>query len=236
MTAAAAVPALAPHDVVKTYDLEGILVQALRGVSLSVANNEYVAIMGPSGSGKSTMMNLIGCLDVPTSGRYLIDGVDVSGLDDDALADIRNQKIGFVFQTFNLIPRADVFKNVELPLVYAGLPARERAARACESLAAVGLTGRERATPNQLSGGQQQRVAIARALVNEPEVLLADEPTGNLDSHTGAEIMALLGVLNRERGITIVMVTHDLEIAQHAGRHVVFRDGLIVSDQPRAAA
>ncbi len=229
MTAAAAVPALALHDVVKTYDLEGILVQALRGVSLSVANNEYVAIMGPSGSGKSTMMNLIGCLDVPTSGRYLIDGVDVSGLDDDALADIRNQKIGFVFQTFNLIPRADVFKNVELPLVYAGIAAAKRRHLAEEAIERVGLTDRMRHKPNELSGGQRQRVAIARALVNKPSILLADEPTGNLDTRTGDEILEVFDQLHRG-GNTIIMVTHEDDVARRARRIIRLRDGLMESD------
>ena len=233
MTAAAApqIHALAPaalalHDVVKTYDLEGILVHALRGVSFSVAHNEYVAIMGPSGSGKSTMMNLIGCLDVPTSGRYLIDGVDVSGLDDDSLADIRNRKIGFVFQTFNLIPRADVFKNVELPLVYAGIPSAKRRRLAEEAIEKVGLTDRMRHKPNELSGGQRQRVAIARALVNNPAILLADEPTGNLDSKNGEAVMDLLRELNKN-GSTICMVTHDSRYAQHADREVHLFDGKV---------
>ncbi len=229
MTASAAAPALALHDVVKTYDLEGILVQALRGVSLCVAHNEYVAIMGPSGSGKSTMMNLIGCLDVPTSGRYLIDGVDVSGLDDDALADIRNQKIGFVFQTFNLIPRADVFKNVELPLVYAGIPSPRRRKLAEEAIEKVGLLDRMRHKPNELSGGQRQRVAIARALVNNPSILLADEPTGNLDTRTGEEILEVFDQLHAG-GNTIIMVTHEDDVARRARRIVRLRDGLMESD------
>ena len=223
--------ALALHDVVKTYDLEGILVHALRGVSFSVAHNEYVAIMGPSGSGKSTMMNLIGCLDVPTSGRYLIDGVDVSGLDDDALADIRNRKIGFVFQTFNLIPRADVFKNVELPLVYAGIPSAKRRRLAEEAIEKVGLTDRMRHKPNELSGGQRQRVAIARALVNNPAILLADEPTGNLDTRTGEEILEVFDQLHAA-GNTIIMVTHEDDVARRARRIVRLRDGLMESDLP----
>ncbi len=223
--------ALTLHDVTKTYDLEGILVQALRGVSLAVANNEYVAIMGPSGSGKSTMMNLIGCLDVPTSGRYLIDGVDVSGLDDDRLADIRNQKIGFVFQTFNLIPRADVFKNVELPLVYAGISSAKRRRLTEEAIERVGLTDRMRHKPNELSGGQRQRVAIARALVNNPSILLADEPTGNLDTRTGEEILEVFDQLN-EGGNTIIMVTHEDDVARRARRIVRLRDGLMESDLP----
>ena len=230
MTAAEIAPAaLALHDVVKTYDLEGILVHALRGVSLAIANNEYVAIMGPSGSGKSTMMNLIGCLDVPTSGRYLIDGVDVSGLDDDRLADIRNQKIGFVFQTFNLIPRADVFKNVELPLVYAGVSPAKRRRLTEEAIERVGLKDRMRHKPNELSGGQRQRVAIARALVNNPSILLADEPTGNLDTRTGEEILEVFGQLHAA-GNTIILVTHEDEVARQARRIVRLRDGLMESD------
>lgn len=223
--------ALALHDVVKTYDLEGILVQALRGVSLAVANNEYVAIMGPSGSGKSTMMNLIGCLDVPTSGRYLIDGIDVAGLDEDSLADIRNRKIGFVFQTFNLIPRADVFKNVELPLVYAGVPSARRRRLTEEAIERVGLKDRMRHKPNELSGGQRQRVAIARALVNNPSILLADEPTGNLDTRTGEEILEVFDQLHAA-GNTIILVTHEDDVARRARRIVRLRDGLMESDLP----
>ncbi|MGE0639945.1 MAG: ABC transporter ATP-binding protein [Thermoanaerobaculia bacterium] len=208
-----------------------MLVHALRGVSLSISNNEYVAIMGPSGSGKSTMMNLIGCLDVPTSGRYFIDGVDVSGLDDDQLADIRNQKIGFVFQTFNLIPRADVFKNVELPLVYAGVSPAKRRRLTEEAVERVGLKDRMRHKPNELSGGQRQRVAIARALVNNPSILLADEPTGNLDSRTGEEILEVFDQLHTG-GNTIILVTHEDDVARRARRIVRLRDGVIESDLP----
>jgi ABC-type lipoprotein export system ATPase subunit len=232
-------PLLSLRGVTKVFGEGDAAVHALRGVDLDIYPGEFVAIMGTSGSGKSTAMNILGCLDVPTSGEYRMEGIAVGDLPPDVLAALRNDRLGFVFQGFNLLPRTSAQANVELPLVYSrdkALSARERAARARRALAEVGLAGRESARQNQLSGGQQQRVAIARALVNEPEVLLADEPTGNLDSRTGAEIMALLGALNRERGITIVMVTHDAEIAQHARRHVLFRDGRIVSDQPRVAA
>ena len=206
---------------------------ALRGVSLSVEQGEFTAIMGASGSGKSTLMNLLGCLDRPTRGRYLLDGQDVSALSPDALAAIRNRTIGFVFQSFNLLARTSALENVELPLVYAGLSAAERHRRASETLAQVGLSGRAGHHPSQLSGGQQQRVAIARALVNRPRVLLADEPTGNLDSRTSEEVMALLQDLGAS-GITVVLVTHEPDIAEHASRVIVMRDGRVRSDARQA--
>ena len=217
----------------RTYYAGEVQVPAVRDVSLGITAGEFVAIMGASGSGKSTLMNLLGCLDRPTSGRYLLDGVDVSGLDHDQLADIRNEKIGFVFQNFNLLPRTAARQNVELPMLYTSrrISDRERRAKAAQALELVGLAGRAEHHPNQLSGGEQQRVAIARALVNQPAVLLADEPTGNLDSRTSVEIMMVFQSLNR-RGITIVMVTHELDIARYAKRNVVMRDGLILSDSP----
>ncbi|HEX8711386.1 MAG TPA: ABC transporter ATP-binding protein [Terracidiphilus sp.] len=224
------------EDLWRTYDMGGEQqVHALRGVSLAIRHNEYVAIMGPSGSGKSTLMNLIGCLDTPTQGRYWLNGQLVSELDDDQLARIRNKEIGFVFQTFNLLARATSLHNVELPLIYNGTSAEERIERAREALSAVGLESRMHHKPNELSGGQRQRVAIARALVNHPSIILADEPTGNLDSKTGQEIMALFEHLHAS-GNTIVLVTHELDIAEHAHRVVHIRDGQIFSDEPARRA
>jgi putative ABC transport system ATP-binding protein len=217
----------------RAYDMGTERILALRGVTLDIARNEYVAIMGPSGSGKSTMMNLLGCLDTPTSGEYWLNGQEVSRLSDDALARVRNREIGFVFQTFNLLPRASALHNVELPLVYAGIGGRERRDRALEALTRVGLADRVHHRPNELSGGQRQRVAIARALVNRPSILLADEPTGNLDSVTSEEIMAVFTGLHRA-GQTVIMVTHEPDIAAHAERVVVLRDGRLETDR-RAA-
>ena len=222
------------HKLARDYDMGGEVVRALRGVSLQIRKNEYVAVMGPSGSGKSTLMNLVGCLDTPTAGEYWLNGQKVSDLSDDALARIRNKEIGFVFQTFNLLPRATALHNVELPLIYAGLPARERREHAARALTSVGLGDRMDHRPNELSGGQRQRVAIARALVNQPSILLADEPTGNLDSTTSGEIMQVFAELHRQ-GQTIVMVTHEHDIAAHAARVVTLRDGLIATDQRQAA-
>jgi len=213
----------------RDYDMGGEIVRALRGVDLGIHRNEYVAIMGPSGSGKSTLMNLIGCLDTPSDGEYWLNGTLVSEMSDDALARVRNREIGFVFQTFNLLPRATALHNVELPLVYAGIPAGERKKRATEALEKVQLGERILHKPNELSGGQRQRVAIARALVNNPSILLADEPTGNLDSATSEEIMRVFEAL-ANNGQTVIMVTHEPDIAAHAGRIIVLRDGLIATD------
>ena len=223
------------RNVVKTYAMNGHGVQALRGVSFSVTQNEYLAIMGPSGSGKSTLMNIIGCLDVPTSGQYVLDGHDVSRLSEDELAEIRNTKIGFVFQTFNLIARADVYHNVELPLIYRGLSPARRRPLVEAAIESVGLADRLNHRPNQLSGGQRQRVAIARALVNEPSIILADEPTGNLDSVTGEEIMCVLDGLHAA-GNTVILVTHENDIADHAHRVIRLLDGQIETDTVRREA
>ena len=222
------------HKLARDYDMGGEVVHALRGIDIQIRRNEFVAIMGPSGSGKSTLMNLIGCLDTPTAGEYWLNGLKVSDLSDDELARIRNKEIGFVFQTFNLLPRATSLHNVELPLIYAGVAAPDRRRRAGRALERVGLGDRMAHKPNELSGGQRQRVAIARALVNEPSILLADEPTGNLDSATSAELMGVFADLHRQ-GQTIVMVTHEHDIAAHAARVVTLRDGLIATDQRQAA-
>ena len=224
------------EDLWKTYDMGSEQqVHALRGVNVRIQRNEYVAIMGPSGSGKSTLMNLIGCLDTPSQGQYWLNGQLVSELDDDELARIRNKEIGFVFQTFNLLARATSLHNVELPLIYAGMPAQERIDRAKEALTSVGMESRMNHKPNELSGGQRQRVAIARALVNNPSIILADEPTGNLDSQTGVEIMALFDRLHQQ-GNTIVLVTHEHDIAEYAHRIIHIKDGKVFSDQKTARA
>lgn len=231
----APIPVIQARGLTKTYKMGDVEVQALRGTNLDILPGELVAIMGPSGSGKSTLMNIIGCLDVPSSGIYRLDGIDVSRLNDDRLAEIRSKKIGFVFQSFNLLSRTSALANVELPLVYAGISGRERYTRAVESLSLVGLGNRLDHKPNELSGGQQQRVAIARALINRPKLILADEPTGNLDTKTSDEIMRLFQQLNQERGMTIVFVTHDPETAEYCKRVIHIRDGQIARDQRRTA-
>ncbi len=222
------------QNISRRYQMGGETIHALREISLAIERGEYVAIMGPSGSGKSTLMNLIGCLDTPTTGRYELNGTDVSGMDDNRLAEVRNREIGFVFQTFNLLPRSSALHNVELPLIYAGLRAEERRQVALQAIRDVGLEDRMHHRPNELSGGQRQRVAVARALVNKPSILLADEPTGNLDSRTGEEIMALFAQLSN-RGNTIILVTHEEEVALNARRILRIRDGLIASDDPVTA-
>lgn len=224
------------QDLWKVYRLGDIEVQALRGVSLSIERGEFVAIMGASGSGKSTLMNIVGCLDQPSRGTYLLDGLDIGRAGSDELAEIRNLKIGFVFQSFNLIPRTSALENAQLPLFYRGLSLREQRTRAADALARVGLDGREQHAPAQLSGGQQQRVAIARALVSQPSIVLADEPTGNLDTESSREIMGILESLNRDDGITIILVTHEMDIAASAARQIVVKDGQIVSDRRREPA
>lgn len=218
------------RDLVKTYYIGDIEIPALRGVTMDVEAGEFVAIMGASGSGKSTFMNILGCLDRPTKGQYVLEGVDISNQSRNELSQLRNRKLGFVFQTFNLLTRTNALENVELPLLYNGTSARQRHKKAMEALAGVGLSGREHHFPNQLSGGQQQRVAIARALINNPSIILADEPTGNLDSRTSVEIMEIFQKLN-DNGITIILVTHERDIAQYARRNVTFRDGKIIEDR-----
>jgi len=223
-------PLIQTQELVKVYHFGEVEVHALRGVSLSIERGEFVAIMGPSGSGKSTFMNILGFLDQPTHGQYLLEGINGEHLSRDELAEIRNRKIGFVFQGFNLLARTSALENVELPMIYARTSAHQRKENARKALAEVGLEGREHHHPSQLSGGEQQRVAIARALVNQPSIILADEPTGNLDSKTSGEIMAIFQRLNRDLGITIIMITHEADIASYAKRNIHFRDGKVVSD------
>ncbi len=223
------------EDVWKIYRVGDVDIQALRGLSLTIEQGEFVAIMGSSGSGKSTLMNIVGCLDQPTKGRYRLNGVEVDNLKADQLAEIRNQQIGFVFQSFNLIPRTSALENAQLPLFYRGLSLKEQRLQAAAALGRVGLQGREHHYPTQLSGGQQQRVAIARALVTSPSLLLADEPTGNLDSQSSREIMGILDALNRDEGITIILVTHEVDLAAYAAREIVIQDGQIVSDRQTKA-
>jgi len=226
-------PLIETQGITKTYSLGDIALTALNNVSLSIDKGEFIAIMGPSGSGKSTFMNILGCLDRPTGGRYLLEGIDVANMKRDELASIRNTKIGFVFQGFNLLPRTSAIENIELPLLYNGVSPKERRARAAAVLASVGLAGREEHRPNQLSGGQQQRVAIARALVNNAPVILADEPTGNLDTKTSSGIMDFFVRLNTESGITIILITHEADIASYSRRIIRFLDGRVVSDETK---
>jgi len=220
------------EQLTKVYDLGEVRVEALRGVDVCVERGEFVAVMGASGSGKSTFLNIVGCLDRPSTGRYQLDGVDASQMSSDQLAEVRNKKIGFVFQSFNLLARTSAVENVELPLLYSGTDSRDRRARALAALKATRLEGRAEHQPSQLSGGQQQRVAIARALVNRPAIILADEPTGNLDSQTSKEIMGIMQTLNEQQGITIMLVTHEPDIAQYAKRVILFKDGLVIEDRP----
>jgi len=227
-------PLVVTEDLAKDYHLGSHTIHALRDLSINIERGDFVAVMGPSGSGKSTFMNLLGCLDKPTAGRYVLDGADVSRLSRDELARIRNTRLGFVFQSFNLLPRTSALENVELPLLYAGVTGRRRRERALDRLAAVGLSDRESHLPNQLSGGQQQRVSIARALVNDPNMILADEPTGNLDTRTSIEILALLQRLNRD-GMTIILVTHEPDVAAFARRILTFRDGRLRQDEPNVS-